>query len=160
GGVVVVCMALNKAYLTNSSAKLGLGLALAPTEGAIITTPGFPSRGVSQARSESTMVADGSKTWAVARFEPKDIPGAGGRLAVVAALDVTDVNNIIHKNLLFALLVLLFAAVVSVALGARLASIMGIALSRVNAALKKLAIQEYVHVDAVKTGDELEDLAA
>jgi len=30
----------------------------------------------------------------------------------------------------------------------------------VNVALKKLEQQEYVHVDAVKTGDELEDLAA
>ena len=29
-----------------------------------------------------------------------------------------------------------------------------------DVALKKLARQEYVHVDAVKTGDELEDLAA
>jgi adenylate cyclase len=34
------------------------------------------------------------------------------------------------------------------------------ALGRMNVALKKLANQEYVHVDAIRTGDELDDLAA
>ena len=95
----------------------------------------------------------------MARFEPRAFE-APTSVSVVAALDVTDVRDIIRKNLLFVLAVLLFATVVSVAVGTRLASIMSVALSRVNDALKKLAQQEYVHVETIHAGDELEDLAA
>ena len=51
------------------------------------------------------------------------------------------------------------ATLFSILLGARLAGLMSRALARVNVALKKLEHQEYVHVDMIPTGDELEDLA-
>jgi adenylate cyclase len=160
GGAVIVCLPLNKAYLSNASAKLGLELALVWPGSPPLVTASFPESGAAIARAESTIVEGENKTWAVARFEPRELVASFGRIGVIAALDVTDVQRIIRKNLLFALVVLLFAAAISVILGARLASIMSTALMRVNVALKKLEQQEYVHVDAVKTGDELEDLAA
>ena len=52
---------------------------------------------------------------------------------------MTDVQQIIRQNLLFALLVLLFAGAISVAVGSRLASMMSSALLRVNVGLTKLA---------------------
>ena len=159
-GAIIICLALNEAYLTNSSAKLGLELALASNGGAVAVTPTFPTEGIASSQAEPRMLDHESKAWAVARFVPKSLAGASPPLAIVAALDVTDIQKIIRKNLIFALLVLLFAAAISVVLGARLASIMSRALMRVNVALKRLAVQEYVHVDAIKTGDELEDLAA
>ena len=54
---------------------------------------------------------------------------------------------------------MIFAGIIALVFGIRVASIMSRALSRVNDALKKLEQQEYVHVDMVKTGDELEDSA-
>ena len=43
--------------------------------------------------------------------------------------------------------------------GSRLASVMSRALRRVNIALKRVEQLDYVHVEPVQTGDELEDLA-
>src|SRR6202034_1162688 len=57
------------------------------------------------------------------------------------------------------LAVLGVAAAISITLGSRLASVMSTALRRVNDALKRVELLDYVHVDPVTTGDELEDLA-
>jgi adenylate cyclase len=156
-GSVLVCMPIDDAYVTDTATKLGVGVAVARAETRVAKSPDFPVGGLAAVSGDAERVAtiDGT-TWALARFESPELPG----LAVLTALDVSDVQAIIRKNLVFALAVLLFAAVVSVAFGARLASIMSSALGRVNDALKKLEQQQYVHVQGVKTGDELEDLAA
>ena len=158
GGVTVVCMPLDDAYVQNTAVKLGVGVALARSETGIAKSPDFPAGDVAQQslRGEPKLANFGDRTWALARFDVPELTG----ISVVTALDVTDVQWIIRKNLAFALLVLLFAAGVSVAFGSSIASLMSRALGRVNVALKKLALQEYVHVDAIRTGDELDDLAA
>jgi adenylate cyclase len=158
GGVTVVCMPLDDAYVQNTAVKLGVGVALARSEMGIAKSPNFPAGDVAQQtlRGEPKLSNFGDRTWALARFDVPELTG----ISVVTALDVTDVQWIIRKNLAFALLVLLFAAGVSVAFGSSIASLMSRALGRVNVALKKLALQEYVHVDAIRTGDELDDLAA
>jgi adenylate cyclase len=51
------------------------------------------------------------------------------------------------------------AAAISVAVGWRLASVMSGAIRRVSLALKRVEELDYVHIDPVRTGDELEDLA-
>ncbi len=160
-GTAVVCMALDDKYIANSAVKLGVEIALARGETRFAKSAAFPTGGVA-AGDERARVADiGSRAWALASFEASPLKVREGLpVRVVAALDVTDVQAIIRKNLAFALLVLLFAATVSVAVGSRLASIMSRALWRVNVGIKKLAAQEYVHVDGLKTGDELEALAA
>jgi adenylate cyclase len=93
------------------------------------------------------------------RFEPKFLRGPKDAFSVVAALDVTGIYIAVRDNFLKVVGVLFVAAAASVAIGWRLASVMSRALRRVNVALKKLEQQEYTHVEAVKTGDELEDLA-
>src|SRR5262249_5668528 len=105
----------------------------------------------------------GSRMWAFDRIEPKALatsPSVAGPLRFLAALDVTDIRTIVRTNIVFAALALGLAAAITAALGSRLASIMSTALGRVNVALKKLEQEEYVHVEAVKTGDELEVLAS
>ncbi len=158
GGVAIVCMPLDEGYVRNTAVKLGVGVALAQGDTRIAKSPDFPTGGVAHDSlvGESTITDIGDKAWALARF---DVPKLEG-ISVVTALDVTDVQAIIRKNLVFAVIVLLFAGGVSVWFGSSLASLMSRALGRVNVALKKLAQQEYVHVDAIKTGDELDDLAA
>ncbi len=161
GGTAVVCMPLDDGYIANSSVKLGVELALARGDARFAKSPGFPSGGVAAVGDQARVADIGDRAWALASFEATPLRVHDGPpIRVVDALDVTDVQQIIRKNLIFTLLVLLLAGAVSVAIGSRLASIMSRALLRVNVGIKKLAAQEYVHVDGLKTGDELEALAA
>jgi adenylate cyclase len=164
-GSIVVCMPLDSAYLKNSSDKLGLQLALANVDPAaaprlIGGTPAFPQAAFAAFQRESKLVDEGDRAWAVARFQPKKLVGKIGQLTLLAALDVTDVRVIVRRNLMYALAVLAVAAAVSVGLGSRLASVMSSALRAVNVALKKVEELDYVHVEPIRTGDELEDLAS
>ncbi len=163
-GSVVVCLPLDRGYLENSSAKLGLQLALAVVAESndhrlVGQTPDFPQGALGVSSTEPTVVDIGDRSWAVARFWPRQLNGRMGKVGMLAALDVTDVHLIVRRNLLYALAVLAVAAAISVAFGWRLASTMSSALNRVNDALKKVEKLDYVHVDPVRTGDELEDLA-
>ncbi len=81
-------------------------------------------------------------------------------MGLLAALDITDIHAIVRRNLLYALGVLAAAAAISVALGSRLAGVMSNALRLVSVALEKVEKLDYVHVQPVRTGDELEKLAS
>jgi adenylate cyclase len=157
-------MPIDDGYLKNASAKLGLELAFAvvqPGESHQLVgqTPQFPRAASGVASNASTMVQVANRTWAAARFEPRRLSGRMGSVGMLAALDVTDVQEIVRHHLLYALAVLALAAVISVAFGSRLASLMSSAIQRVGAAVKSVERAEYVHVEGVRTGDELEDLA-
>jgi adenylate cyclase len=161
-GAVVVCLPIDTAHLTNASTKLGLELALVgppPARALVDRTARFPRASLDGLGARSTLVESGAATYAMTRFEPPELRREKGDLSVVAALDVSDVRRLVRQNLFFALGVLSLATLVSVAFGTRLAQIMSGALKRVNDALKRLEFQEYVHIQGVKTGDELEDLA-
>ena len=160
-GTVVVALPLDVELVANAALKLGLELAiLRPNGDAIAATKRFPVRGIPTERGGEPQVSqEGDTTFAVARFRVLALASTEGPLDVVAALDVGDIKKIVQRNLLFAISVLAFAALISVVSGARLASVMSRGLARVNVALKRLEKQEYVHVDALRTGDEIEDLA-
>jgi adenylate cyclase len=160
-GTAVVCMPLDDGYVSNSAVKLGVEIALARGDTRFAKSPGFPTGGVGAVGTSSKVADIGSRGWALASFEATKLKVPSGLpIRVVDALDVTDVQKIIRRNLLFALLTLLLAGAVSVTVGTRLASMMSGALMRVNAGIRRVADQQYVHVDPVKTGDELEALAA
>ncbi|MGH7297129.1 MAG: adenylate/guanylate cyclase domain-containing protein, partial [Polyangiaceae bacterium] len=164
-GGVVVCEPVDAEYLRNSSAKLGLELALAVIDPGnehklVGQTQDFPGDAMGAAkRTNTTIVDEGDRSWAVQRFEPRQLSGRMGHIGMLAALDVTDIHTIVRRNLLYALGVLLVAAVISIVFGWRVASVMSGALRRVNSALKRVEQLDYVHVLGVATGDELEDLA-
>ncbi|MGH7272662.1 MAG: adenylate/guanylate cyclase domain-containing protein, partial [Polyangiaceae bacterium] len=165
GGGVVVCLPIDADYLKNSSAKLGLQLALAvaPQDAEhrlADQTPDFPREALDAAPNGTTIIAAGGRSWAVARFLPRKLSGRQGHLSMLAALDITDIHLIVQRNLLCALAILAIAAGISIAFGSRLASVMSTALKRMSFALKKVEQLEYVHVEPVNTGDELEDLAS
>jgi adenylate cyclase len=160
-GVAIACMPLDDDYVNNAAVKLGVDLALAHGDTRFAKSPDFPTGGVGKATEAVDIVDMGSKTWALASFDaPPLMVKSGAPIRVVDALEVSDVQSIIRKNLLLALLVLLIAASLSVTVGLRLAGMMSEALARVSIALKQLGGDRYPHVVAVKTGDELEDLAA
>ncbi len=162
-GAIVVCLPLDLELVQNASMKLGLELALldGATGKPIARTPKFPVASIpARESSETTLADEGGSSWALGRFAIAGLETGGDTpIHFAAALDVADIEKIVRQNLLFAVLVLAIAAAISVATGTRLASIMSRALGRVNVALKKLEQQEYVHVDTLRTGDELEDLA-
>jgi len=161
---VVVCMPVDREYLNNSSKKLGLELALAlgsPAAGRVVgSTPHFPLAAVDFARgADSTLVSAQGRSWAVQRFQQARLRGRLGQIAMIAALDVTDIHTIVRRNLIYAMAVLAAAGAVSVWFGSRLASVMSGALRQVSMALARVERLDYAHVAPVHTGDELEDLA-
>ena len=165
-GAVFTCMPVDAEYLRNSASKLGLELALAVLGGdanqkIVGATQEFPSTAVGVAGpTDTTIVDSGSRSWAVQRFEPRQLHGRLGAVSMVAALDVTDIHTIVRRNLLYALAILAVAAIISVAFGSRLAGVMSVALKSVNVAVMKVEKLDYVHVEGVHTGDELEALAS
>ncbi len=165
-GGVAACLPIDNSYLKNASAKLGLELAFAAVAGETAggglvmgQTTEFPEAARKVSSPASTMVDASDRTWAVARFAPHQLVGKMGQVAILAALDVTDIRIIVRRNLLYALGFLAVAAAVSVAFGSRVANVMSNALNSVSTALSKVEKLEYVHVEPVNTGDELEALA-
>ncbi|MGE5182946.1 MAG: adenylate/guanylate cyclase domain-containing protein [Acidobacteriota bacterium] len=168
-GFIMVCLPLDQNYLDNAQHKLGGELALQVVnpkvhEGKLylsVATTGFPIQHLDDATREGSIHDEHGEIWAIATFLPPSLEKAERRtqLRLALALDVTDIKAIVRRHLLFALAILAVVTVLSVMVGWRLASRMSRALTRVNRAMQRLEKQEYVKVDVVKTGDELEDLA-
>jgi adenylate cyclase len=163
-GDLVVCLPLDESYLKNTESKLGLELALAvlapgAADQPVGQTHDFPSAAIHVASQASTIVNTHDRSWAVARFAVPQLEGRMGRMQMLAALDITDIHVIVRRNLLYAVGVLAIAAALSVVFGSRLANVTSRALQRVNDALLRVEKLDYVHVEPVKTGDELEALA-
>jgi adenylate cyclase len=163
-GGAVVCLPIDGEYLKNSSDKLGLQLALAlldPGGSRLVgASEAFPRDAIGiNKRTNATLLDANARSWAVQRFEPRQLDGRLGKIGMLAALDVTDIHVIVRRNLAYALAVLAIAASISVWFGWRLASVMSRALRNVNTALQHVERLDYVHVEPVETGDELEELA-
>jgi adenylate cyclase len=159
GGLVLSCLPLDAAYLAKSSEKLGVELAIADGQGSSANlTAGFPRNLLASGKTGGEAVADG-KTWALMRFAPAPVAGLRNPVSVVAALDVTRIQNAVRRNLVISAGVIVFAALFAILLGARLASRMSGALSRLSVAHKRLGRSEYAHVTGVHTQDEFEELA-
>ena len=186
-GAVIVCLPIDQNYLDNAAIKLGgapkgtyadgetprpvtLHLALLPSGGneLVQKTTSFPAVKL-PAPLDTPEIADvGEKEWVAIRFAPSRLtwPLAKSGLPaevsfqVAATMDVTEIRSIVRKNLAIVLALLLAAASVSLFVGWRLASVMSRALRRVNVALKRVELLDYVHVEPTRTGDELEDLAS
>jgi adenylate cyclase len=166
-GFILVCLPLDKNYFANAQKKLGGQLALElERTGSFWTlayaTEKFPRDLLDDATRRGALMEEGGRTWIVAAFAPPVLESAKRtelEMRFETALDVTDIKRIVRKHLLIAAAIVLFTTTLAMWIGWRLASRMALALSRVNAAMRRLEQQDYVKVDAVKTGDELEDLA-
>jgi len=163
GGWVIACEPLDREYVVNAASKLGLELALLNGgQGRVLSarTDHFPATAVQSTNAAPRLVEDSSRTWAVARIVPRLVDGSqGASLAIVAAIDVTDLRRIVWKHIAIGLALVLVIGGVGIVLGVRLASVMSRALTRVVDAFRKLEQQEYVHVPPMNTRDELETLA-
>jgi adenylate cyclase len=166
GGTIIACLPLDSHYFENTRKKLGTELAfeVAATGARTLAhaTPGFPLSHLDNATREGVVHEENGQTWAIAWFQPESLASAetnGVDLRFTAGIDVTGIKATVRKSLAISIACVLLAMIISVAIGWRLASRMASALSRVNGAMQRLKRQEYVKVDVVDTGDELEDLA-
>ncbi len=168
-GFVMVCLPFDQRYFDNAQAKLGGEIAMQfrnpkVNEGHLTlahATQKFPIQELGSATPEGSIHSFNGETWAITLFVPPSIQKAENRvqLQFALALDVSDIKAIVRRHLIIALAILIAATCMALGVGWRLASRMSRALTRVNTAMKRLEQQEYVKVDVVKTGDELEDLA-
>ena len=160
GGFVLGCIPFDLDYAHNARDKLGVELAfIDPAGKLIVASSDFPTEHYMDAHREPSLLDRGSQMWALGLSAPGPLATPAGDYHVALALDVTDIRSIVRQNLAISMTVLVIAAAISVILGARLATIMSTALSRVNFALQKLGDHQYTKVDTLRTGDELEDLA-
>ena len=152
GGAVVACLPFDPSYLANSSSKLGLELLIRDADGKVVArTPKYPEtgglkRGVFERPGE---------VWALGEFHPAPMKG----LSVEAARESSDLEAVLWRNLIGTMVALGGATLLALLVGWRLASVMSRALGKISVALEKLKQDEYVHVETLETGDELEDLA-
>jgi len=160
-GSIVVCQPINLPYLDDAKKKLSLELALLePATGKLlIATSRFPTALIGQVTHDSLIGTDGPTTWAVSKYEPSHLKGPMGAYSIAPALDVTGIKSIVTHNLMYALAILLVTSAASIAFGTRLAGMMSRAIRQLQAAQKRLQLQDYMHVEVGRTGDELEDLA-
>ena len=157
-GTGVVCVPLDARLLDAAVRKLGAQFAIVRSGAVLSTSAAFPRDAVDGTRTSEIDVAGG---WARAAFTPlvADLGGGEDRLRFVAAVDVRPFEAIVRRNLLLMLAALALASVIALLAGVRLASRMSRALSRVTGAFRQLERHDYVRVEPVVTGDELEDLA-
>ncbi|MEO8798326.1 MAG: hypothetical protein ABI551_10605, partial [Polyangiaceae bacterium] len=161
GGAIILCLPFSPELLEDSEKKLHMQLSLvAPTSKIISATKGYPIGAGLRKAKDLSIVHFGSQWWISGRFQPDQLKGPTGAYTVVAALDVTELEAVIQRNMRLAFGFIGLASLLSLAFAWRLASVMSNALSRVSLAHRKLhELAEYTQVTGVTTGDELEELA-
>ena len=160
-GWVLACEPLDTGYLENVSDKLSLELAFVAENGReVSSTVHYPHEISVRANSGTSVLESHDKVWATQRFRlnHRDVYRATP-LDVIAVVDVTKTSASVHRHLHIMIGLLILIAAVAVGFGARVAGVMSKGLMRIIDAFQKLAQNEYVHVDTIRTKDEIELLA-
>jgi adenylate cyclase len=161
-GFVFVCLPIDRALVVHAAANVGAEVAVVHrASGRVVTaTEQFPrSLGAHADRARRVETDDRGSRWAFARADHARLLG-GGPLEFVVALDVTVLSERVRRDLVAAAVALIAIALVALWVGARIAARMSNAITRLGGAMKKLEDSQYVHVEDIETGDEIEDLAA
>ncbi len=161
-GFVFVCLPIDRALVVHAAANVGAEVAVVHrASGRVVTaTDQFPrALGAHADRARRVETDDRGARWAFARADHERLLG-GGPLEFVVALDVTVLSKRVRNDMLAAAVALIAIALVALWVGARIAGRMSGAITRLGGAMKKLEDAQYVHVEDIKTGDEIEDLAA
>jgi adenylate cyclase len=160
-GAVVLGFRFTGQRLAATGNQVGLELAMVNAKGEVVhATPDFPKGAESISLEERKMIDVGDKTFFVDAFsDARLVSGRGNAYRLVAARDVSRLKARLYRNLSLALSIVFIAGLLAIWWSLRTARVMSLALGRVSGALLRLKQQEYVKVDAVRTGDELEDLA-
>jgi len=160
-GVLVVGRRFDQERLQRTGHKVGLELAMVDPQGNLVhRTENFPEGGEKVAPHDPLLMDIGDRSFVVEPFTADELKSRDGQYWLVAARDVTHIRSVVYRDMAYALGIILIAGALALIAGFRIANIMSTALNRVSVALRKLENQEYVKVQGVATGDELEDLAS
>jgi len=160
-GFVFTCLPIDRALVVHGAKNVGAEVAVVHrASGRVVAaTDQFPrALGTHAERGHRVETDARGSRWAFARADHQRLIGAGP-LDFVVALDVTELSNRVRTDMLAAAALLLAISLVSLWVGARIASRMSGAITRLGGAMKKLEDTQYAHVDDIATGDELEALA-
>jgi len=159
-GALILARPIDTEFLDHAR-KLGSHWAIA-VNGAVVASssehPAPEMTGSGNAKVE--MARSGERTYATNSFRPELLQASGQSVVVTALQDVTDLRREIRRDLIRSMLVLALALLVAVGLAHSIGRRMVSAISRISAAAAGLKTGQYLTVDGVKTGDELEQLAA
>jgi adenylate cyclase len=159
-GAVLATFPLDRAYLDNTEKKVGLALALRVGDEVVAYDADHPD--------PSGLVAPGKviirelpddRTLALTAFVPDGLGAVPGQVTVVAVRDVTQQFAHDAKLLRYRLLATLVIALISLVVGFALANPMVRGIQRIAAVMPGLARRQYLRVEGVTTGDEVEALA-
>src|SRR5581483_8775024 len=110
GGAVLVCFALDRAYLDNTRRKLGMHLAFHLDGRRLAESPGFPPGLESIVPRRVVTARAAGRRYALAAFSPPALRTAEGPLQVIAAVDVTDLRGAMERQFALAIVVIALAA--------------------------------------------------
>lgn len=161
-GALLVCLPLDAWLVQHAAESIGAEVAVIERGSRRVraATEAFP-RGIrAQAADRARIETDGAgRRWAVARARARRLFGAR-TLSLVVAVDVTEVRTRVQTDLALAAALVSVVALLSLLAGGRVARTMSAAIARLGGAMKRLEDAQYAHVEGIRTGDELEDLAA
>jgi adenylate cyclase len=160
-GWVLACLPLDATFLEHTAAKLGVELALVDTDGGGLCahTGGFPPEVADHDAGSSLVSTAEGRTWAVDRLGLGELVG-DPRYAVVAALDVTDIRALVFRDLGAAAGAILVLCLLGMMIGGRVARTLSGAIARIRGAMQDVSQGQYTQVEGMRTGDEMEELAA
>ncbi|MBL8681964.1 MAG: adenylate/guanylate cyclase domain-containing protein [Myxococcales bacterium] len=164
-GFVFVCLPIDRTLVLHAAKNVGVEVAVAVdrTRAVVAATDRFPrALGAHAARARQIETDSDGRRWAFALAEHSRLFGQGTRdspLDFVVALDVSAVSSRVRQDLLGAAAALVAITLLALWAGSKIASQMSDGITRLGDAMKKLESSQYGHVDGVKTGDEIEDLA-
>ena len=160
-GVIVACLPLDGDFARNLAGKTGVHLAIVGDDGTIFANPGALGATLIQTANRvgghGFDRTDGSVAWL--RFDPKQLEGEHAHVHVIAAMSVAGVEALVHEHLMVAFGIIALGALISMVFGLHIAHVMHEGVTRISYAYKQLALERYVKVPTLVTGDELEDLA-
>jgi len=160
-GTLLVCLPLDAWLVNHAAESIGAEVAVLErgTRRIRASTDNFPRGLRAQAADRARIERDASgRRWAVARASARRLFGPR-TLSLVVAVDVTAVRMRVLQNLGFAAAFVSVIALLALWAGSRVARTMSEAIGRLGGAMKKLEDAQYAHVDGIRTGDEIEDLA-
>jgi adenylate cyclase len=160
-GFVLVCLPIDQALVVHAAANVGGEVAVVHrgSRTVVTATERFPrSLGTHAQRAQRIEADERGARWSFARVDHQRVLG-GGPLDFVVALDVTVVSKRVRQDLFAAAAALVAITLIALWVSARIAGRMSSAITRLGGAMRQLEDAEYVHVEDIKTGDELEDLA-
>lgn len=158
-GALVFATPLDAAYLRQVKRQLDADWSVIANGALIAQTEGHPAPNVTTLSDHVVTVVSGGERYAVNTFRPPLMQAPGQEVLVTATRRVTELQRKVRRTLIIHLSSLLGVFVIAAAVAWWMASRMSKAVAGLSHVAAEIREGKFVHVDPVRTGDELEKLA-